>query len=345
MLNKRHQIHPNSPVETERSILYIKMKQTGQDGSASNVSAAAPADALAGQSFTRDFELRLANTRLSKNDEQILAFLRDHLDELAFHTSESIAQGAGVSRAAVVRFSRRLGYTGFAALRAQHREQLQHLAEETRHRDAEAQDRSLLSRKVRRDLENLQLLPTMLGSHLEHAAEQIATAEHVWLLANRETHGLIVYLFRLLHHVRSNVHLVDPAFPDPLRDISPRDVLLACTFRPYARQTIALTKHARSSGAAIIVLTDGYGHTFLAGSDTVLAVSVESPTVFLSFVSAACALEALAAYVARIDPDETYETLEATDRFVESQRLMLEPGSSTGKPKGIRSRRTEGRRR
>lgn len=288
----------------------------------------APAtDVRPAQSFTRELELRLANARLSNNDEQILAFLRDHLDELAFHTSESIAQGAGVSRAAIVRFARRLGYSGFAALRAQHREQLQNEAEERRQHEADAQDDNLLTRKVRRDLENLQLLPTMLGPQLDHAAKQIAAAEHLWLLANRETHGLIVYLYRLLHHVRAHVHLVDPAFPDTLRDITSNDALLACTFRPYARQTIALLKHARSKDASVIVLTDGYGHTFLEDSDTALAVSVESPTVFLSFVSATCALEALASSVARIDADETYETLEATDRFVESQRLMLEAGT------------------
>jgi DNA-binding MurR/RpiR family transcriptional regulator len=304
------------------------MKQIGQEGTMSR-----PADDPSGGSFPREFELRLARTRLSKNDEQILAFLRDHVDEFAFLTSESIAQGAGVSRAAVVRFSRRLGYSGFAELRAHHREQLQHLAVQTREGDADAEDRTLLSRKVRRDLDNLELLPTMLGAHLERAATQIAAAEHIWLLANRETHGLLVYLYRLLHHVRSNVHLVDPAFPDPLRDIGPRDALLACTFRPYARQTLTLTRHARTRGAAVIVLTDGHGHSFLERSDTVLTVSVESPTVFLSFVSAVSALEALAAYVARVDPDETYETLEGTDRFVEDQRLMLETGSSIGKPK------------
>jgi DNA-binding MurR/RpiR family transcriptional regulator len=317
------------------------MKQTGQDGSGS---AGGPADDPAGRSFAREFELRLANARLSKNDEQIVAFLRDHVDELAFHTSESIAQGAGVSRAAVVRFSRRLGYTGFAALRAHHREQLQQVPAETAQRDADAQDQSLLSRKVRRDRDNLELLPTMLGADLEHAATRIAAAERVWLLANRETHGLIVYLYRLLHHVRANVHLVDPAFPDPLRDIGPRDALLACTFRPYARQTLALTKHARTNGAAVIVLTDGHGHTFFEPSDTVLSVAVESPTVFLSFVSAVAALEALAAYIARIDPDETYATLEGTDRFVESQRLMLETGSSIGKSKRGRPRGIDGRR-
>jgi DNA-binding MurR/RpiR family transcriptional regulator len=301
------------------------------DGPAATIPAPSAADGAPAHAFTRELELRLANARLSNNDEQILAFVRSHLDELAFHTSESIAQGAGVSRAAVVRFSRRLGYSGFSALRAQHREQLQNLTEETRQNDADTQDQSLLSRKARRDVENIQLLPTMLGSRLEHAASQIAAAEQLWLLANRETHGLIVYVYRLLHHVRSNVHLVDPAFPDPLRDITPRDALLACTFRPYARQTVALTKHARSSGAAVIILTDGYGHKFLDASDTVLAVSVESPTVFLSFVSAISALEALAAYVARIDADETYRALDATDRFVESQRLMLEAGRPTGK--------------
>lgn len=300
-----------------------------RDVPAATVPGRPKADDAPRRSFTRELELRLANAQLSNNDEEILAFVRGHLDELAFHTSESIAQGAGVSRAAVVRFSRRLGYTGFSALRAHHREQLQNLTEETRQRDADAQDQSPLSRKVRRDVENIQMIPTMLGSQLEHAANQAAAAEHLWLLANRETHGLIVYLYRLLHHIRSHAHLVDPAFPDPLRDITPRDALLACTFRPYARQTIALIKHARSSGAAVIVLTDGNGHKFLDAADTVLPVSVESPTVFLSFVSAISALEALAAQVARIDADETYKTLEATDRFVESQRLMLK--APTGK--------------
>ncbi|HLI60111.1 MAG TPA: MurR/RpiR family transcriptional regulator [Solirubrobacteraceae bacterium] len=305
-------------------------------------SDAPPADVRPAVSFTRELELRLANARLSRNDERILSFLRDHLDELAFHTSESIAQGAGVSRAAIVRFARRLGYSGFAALRAQHREQLHGQAEDRRRRDADAQEQSLLTRKVRRDLDNLELLPEMLGPRLEHAAAQLAAARDLWLLANRETHGLLVYLYRLLHHVRSRVHLIDPAFPDPLRDITADDALLACTFRPYARQTVALIQHARGRGAAIIVLTDGYGHGFLEDSDTALAVSVESPTVFLSFVPALCALEALASSVARIDAEETYETLEATDRFVESQRLMLEPGRLTGirrrsRPRGSRT--------
>lgn len=286
-------------------------------------------------SLEEEIELRLARARgrLSHNDEQILEFLREHLEELAFHTSESIAQGTGVSRAAVVRFSRRLGYTGFAELREQGRAELQARRGDGDRREGDPAERSLLARKAQRDADGILLLPKLLRTRLQDAAERAARAERLWLVASRETHGLVVYLHRLLHHVRSDVHLIDPGFPDPVRDIAAEDVVLACTFRPYSRQTIDLVKRARSAGATIVVVTDGDGHAFLADTDIVLAVPVESPTMFLSFAPAVSALEALAAYVARVAPDRTYETLNATDAFVDSQRLMLEPMGAAGERK------------
>jgi DNA-binding MurR/RpiR family transcriptional regulator len=288
---------------------------------------------VAAADFIRELELRMASTRPSRNDERILAFVREHIDELAFHTSESIAQGAGVSRAAVVRFSLRLGLGGFAQLRERYRE---HLRSEQPDGAGAPQaagdtDAGLLARKIGRDIQNLELLAAMLAPDLDRAARIAQRARRLWVIANRETHGLAVYFHRLVHHIRSEVRLVDPAFPDPLRDLDGDDALLACTFRPYARQTIAMVRRAREARASVIVITDGTGHRFLEPDDLVLAVPVQSPTMFLSFVSALSALEALAAAISRIDPDHTYQTREATGRFLEGQELMLEPGPVTGK--------------
>src|SRR4051795_12721417 len=87
------------------------------------------ADPVRGPAFTLEQQLDVrvsdARGRLSRNDERILAFLREHLGELAFHTAESLAQGAGVSAAAVVRFSRRLGFASFRELRERARDELQ----------------------------------------------------------------------------------------------------------------------------------------------------------------------------------------------------------------------------
>src|SRR5690242_13908401 len=193
-------------------------------------------------SLGREIDVRVAGARggLSGNDERILGFLREHLDELAFHTAESLAQGAGVSAAAVVRFSRRLGFASFRELRERARAELQS------GRDAGAAGgaaQSTLGRKVQRDITSLELLARMLEEPLAEAASVIAGADRTWFLANRETYGVAVYAQRLLHHVRGDVRLVDPSFPDPLRGIGPDDAVVACTFRPYSRQTLALIDH------------------------------------------------------------------------------------------------------
>jgi DNA-binding MurR/RpiR family transcriptional regulator len=271
-----------------------------------------------------DVRVSDARGRLSRNDERILAFLREHLAELAFHTAESLAQGAGVSAAAVVRFSRRLGFASFRELRERARAELQSGREPGPVSAGAAQ--STLERKVQRDIASLELLARMLEEPLAKASAVIAGADTTWFLANRETYGVAVYAQRLLHHVRGDVRLVDPSFPDPLRSIGAGDAVVACTFRPYARQTLALIDHVRAAGAHLILVTDGRGHGFIGSADVVLAVPVESPTMLLSFTPAVCVLEALVAQVAMLDADRTHDTLDATASFAAAQNLVVERG-------------------
>ena len=272
-------------------------------------------------SLGRELDVRVAEARggLSGNDERILGFLRDHLDELAFHTAESLAQGAGVSAAAVVRFSRRLGFASFRELRDRARDELQ-----ADRADAQETSASVLGRKVDRDIASLGVLPQLLDVPLEEAAAAIAAARTSWFLANRETYGLAVYAQRLLHQVHEDVRLVDPSFADPLRSLGADDVVVACTFRPYARLTLQLMAYARSAGARLVVVTDGRAHDFIDNADIVLAVPVESPTLLLSFTPAVCVLEALAARVAMLNVDETHAMLEATAEFVAEHDIVVE---------------------
>src|SRR5882757_6797227 len=54
--------------------------------------------------------------RLSPNDRRIATHILEHPAEAPFETAESLAAKTGVSKAAVVRFSTRVGFTGFAGL-------------------------------------------------------------------------------------------------------------------------------------------------------------------------------------------------------------------------------------
>ena len=54
--------------------------------------------------------------RLSPNDRRIATYVLEHPAEAPFETAESLAAKTGVSKAAVVRFSTRVGFAGFAEL-------------------------------------------------------------------------------------------------------------------------------------------------------------------------------------------------------------------------------------
>jgi DNA-binding MurR/RpiR family transcriptional regulator len=280
--------------------------------------------------LAQELELRIAESRgvLSANDELIAAFLRDHLHDLAFHTAESLAAGAGVSAAAVVRFARRVGFASFRELRDRARSELRPAADAEPGSNGRASTpeprSSLLARKTQGDIASLELLPRLLGDALQTAAEAVAAARTAWFLANRETHGLTVYAQRLLAQARDGIGLINPAFPDPIRSLGSPDVLIACTFRPYARNTVDLLVQARSGGARIVLVTDGLALDFIDPHDIVLAVPVDSPTLFLSLTPALCVLETLCALVATRDPDRTYANLEATARFMEENDVTVD---------------------
>jgi DNA-binding MurR/RpiR family transcriptional regulator len=290
--------------------------------SSSGATVARPGD----RSFEEEFALRVAHARgvLSANDERIIAHVRDQLQSVAFHTSDSLAQDTGVSRAAVVRFARKLGFAGFTEFRDAARGAIQQVHESPLSRFADDRDAPLLERKVQQDAKNLVATCALVEDVLKRAAQRIAEAERVKVIASRKSFGLAMYFQRMLAQVRTEVHLIDPGFPDELADLTERDVVIACLFRRYSRQSIALLQSARAAGAATVVVTDGRSHDFAQEPDLVLAAVADSPTLYDSMVAPVWLLEALVVESAAVDRARSRAMLEAAERFAQAQSLLLD---------------------
>ena len=107
------------------------------------------------------------------------AFLREHLDELAFHTAESLAQGAGCQRG---RGRALLPPARVRALPRAARPRARRAAGRPRRRRGGRDAASTLGRKVQRDIASLGVLPQLLDEPLEPAAAAIAGARTTWFL-------------------------------------------------------------------------------------------------------------------------------------------------------------------
>lgn len=276
-------------------------------------------------SFGRELARRVMDnrTRLSKNDRQIVDYLREHPERIAFLTSAAVSREVGVSQAAVVRFASRLGYTGFKQLRDEARRELRDDGKSPAERFSSVGGRGDTGGRFDQDVENLLETLRLAEPELAPAAGAIARAESVYVLGDRDSLALAMFLQRRLHIVRGRVHLVDPGFPDPVAEVEDGDVVVACVFKRYSRLTIQLLELARERGADAVVVTDGDREDFLSYEDRVLVALTDSFRFHWSMVAPIALLESLVSEVAAQDPVAARGRLETTEEFKNRQGFFL----------------------
>lgn len=278
--------------------------------------------------FDGEFASRAADARgrLTGTDQRILAYLadtHDSVDSLAFHTAESLGESVGVSRAAIVRFARKLGYSGFTEFRTAARRALLTSPESPLSRFSNTQPDSLAERKAIQDSKNVLATAALAKDVLSPAATAVAGARRVFIVGTRLSYGLALQLHRLLNEIRDGVTLIDPGFPDAIVGLAQRDLVIAFYFRRYSRLTAELLRTAAGSRAQVVLITDGRGHASAAHAHHVLVASVDGPTLYDSMVAPMWLLESLAAEVAAVSPAASRARLEVVEHFTKDHRLLL----------------------
>jgi len=208
--------------------------------------------------------IRARLPELSPNDRRIAAWLLEHEAEAPFQTAESLARGAGVSKAAVVRFGSRLGFGGYAGLSdAMAGAASQRLARQGGGGRA-APHGSLLDRWLSACLGDLEATRNAISDVLldRVATLLLAGDGRTYVFGQRKSASLAEYAFFLLSPLVPNVQLIasgTASLADLLLDVHAGDRLLVLTFRPYARLAGEVIEFFRQAGGSIILISDDVG--------------------------------------------------------------------------------------
>lgn len=247
-------------------------------------------------------------------------YLQRHPDGLAFHTSSSLSDAAGVSQAATVRFARRLGYEGFSEMRDLAREELRDGLHTLAGRFEQSPQSS---EKFDQDAENLRITQGYVAEALPRAAKCIHRAGKAYVLGDRESHGLASFLHRRLHTIASHTRFLEPSFPDEVANLTEKDVLIACVFRRYSSLSVNILEAARRTSAGVVLITDGEDESFVSTSDLLLVCSTKSRRFHWSMVAPVAVIESLVSEVAAVDPKAARQRLEQTERFKDSSGVFI----------------------
>ena len=259
-------------------------------------------------------EIRRRYDTLSKRLKQVARYILDNSNSVAFDTVASIAQQADVPPSTLIRFANAFGFSGFNEMKQMFK---QHLMEET----ANYTERARLFRQTTTDdatppetpteilnmftMVNTQALQQLAmqtsGDDLQRAVALLAEAENIYVIGLRRSFSVASYLTYALRHLDRKAFLIDGLggmFTEQLSLVGPKDVVVAVSFSPYAREVVELVELGAQRKARQIAITDSQVSTLAAFSDVCFVVREAQVDGFRSQVASLCLAQTLAVSLA-----------------------------------------------
>ncbi|MGS4385187.1 MurR/RpiR family transcriptional regulator [Klebsiella oxytoca] len=259
-------------------------------------------------------EIRRRYDTLSKRLKQVARYILDNSNSVAFDTVASIAQQADVPPSTLIRFANAFGFSGFNEMKQMFK---QHLMEET----ANYTERARLFRQTTTDdatppetpteilnmftMVNTQALQQLAmqtsGDDLQRAVALLAEAENIYVIGLRRSFSVASYLTYALRHLDRKAFLIDGLggmFTEQLSLVGPKDVVVAVSFSPYAREVVELVELGAQRKARQIAITNSQVSPLAAFSDVCFVVREAQVDGFRSQVASLCLAQTLAVSLA-----------------------------------------------
>jgi DNA-binding MurR/RpiR family transcriptional regulator len=143
---------------------------------------------------------------------------------------------------------------------------------------------------------------------LERAAAKIVAARRRFVLGTAKSRAHATLLHLELSASLAGVSLIDEAAVraiDVLSDVRPTDVLVAFSFRRYARHTVTVARAFADAGGHVVAITDDPGSPLAGAGHTTVVVGTgsasyaDSPTAISAVTHALATLTAASAKGAR----------------------------------------------
>jgi DNA-binding MurR/RpiR family transcriptional regulator len=270
--------------------------------------------------------------RLTPKQKQLARVMLENELALAFASAGEIGRQAGVDSATVVRFSRLLGFEGWADLRDTIRQSVPDVitANEVFRRRLQEPDSAgdLLEEVFKRDIENLRETVARNDSkQIKDIVTSISNAESVYVVG----FGLESYVAEYLAFHLALIGVRAPRPPGGIFDataslatVTSADVVVGLGVWRYLNDTIKLVEFARARGATIVAITDSKISPLAVSADHLLLASMESSDLPASITALSSLASVIVAGVGLSRRSSALKALGSVDDYYSAVGAMRE---------------------
>jgi len=245
----------------------------------------------------------------SRRMKQVASFVLDKPEDLAFETLAVVADRAGVQPSAIVRFAKSLGYPGASQMQKVIRDELlaSHITlaygerarqfTETSAAAGQASGNTILDEYAEADILALShLKQSITASQIDQAVSSIQEAGIVYIAGFRRAFPAASYLAYALQRAGKRTCFIDGTgglWANQIRGITPDDLLIGISFRPYAEETVRCHALALEQGATVLSITDSNVSPLVKDAQQTLLVREAEVRSFRSLTATMCLVQSL----------------------------------------------------
>lgn len=259
--------------------------------------------------------------------------------DVALLSMRQQARRAGIQPATMTRFAKRLGLTGYDAVRKIH-------ADAVRSEGlgfAGKAGTQVANQKLRGDRALSAEMVETLGAQIRRlaaaeslaeltgAAKFLATARRIFCLGLRSSYPIAWHFHYVLSLLGERSLLLDaPAGTgiDRIRSATPKDALFVASVQPYTRETIDAARYAAARKVPIVAVTDSAVSPLAQIARHRILVATQSPSFFHTMTPGFVVAEILAALVAGRGGVGSLSALQRTERQLSSFDVHWVPRSA-----------------
>lgn len=247
-------------------------------------------------------------SNLSSGFQKIARFFTQNPNVIALESINAIARQCFVHPSSLVRFAQSFGFSGFKPLQAVFQTRLSTAAPGFRDRiralenelsqNAGSGNVEYLKAIVVRDIASLQhLLQNTREDQLSMAAKLLAKADTIYIAGHLGAEPVSVLLRYLMTMLKRRVVLLDPAdglATEMAKTIRQSDVLVAISFRHYAKEVVTIVENATEASINVIAVTDSQLSPIAKGAKVLFEIPEDEYSFSRSRAAPMCLVQALA---------------------------------------------------
>ena len=257
---------------------------------------------------------------LSPSQRQIADCLIANMNEAALWGVEDLATKSGTCVATVVRFAKKLEYSGYLEMRkALVTDAKRHYGRGEQLLQAPVGASATLLEVARRDIRNIETLVKAVDENLlQRVVKQVKTSRIRLAIGD----GVSALMARQLAYLLINTGLPvlegNPAdFATQVGMLDTKDLLIAISITPYTQETLDAAAYARKRGVPVLAFTDSLNSPLAKSATLTLPIPGENLLFSHSVTAFGVLAHAIATSIASQAPQQALSKLREVERVAQ----------------------------